>query len=83
MIHSERPGRLLSISGSGKMPLYFPIYHLNLAITFVSISTNVYKLNFLKEQCGIESKLLAVHFFRCKFTFPFNGILKEPLIATC
>lgn len=49
MIHFQGPGRVLSISGGGKLPFYFSIYHLNLIITFLSKSANVFKFSLLKE----------------------------------
>lgn len=53
MIHFERPGRVLSISGGGKLPFYLSMYYLNLITTFVSRSVNLFKFSVLKEQCGI------------------------------
>lgn len=79
MIHFERPGRVLSISGGGKLPSYLSIYHLNLIITFVNRSENSFKFSLLKEQCGTECKLIVVHFFRPKFTFLPSGITKDSI----
>lgn len=79
MIHFEGPGRVLSISGGGKLPFYLSGYHLNLIITFVNRSANPLKFSLLKEQCGIECKLIVIHFFRYKFTFLPSGIAKDSI----
>lgn len=63
MIHFEGPGRVLSVSGGGKLPFYLSIYHLNLIITFANRSANSFKFSLLKEQCGTKCKLIVVHFF--------------------
>lgn len=79
MIHFEGPGRVLSISGCGKLPFYLSIYHLNLIITSVHRSANSFKFSLLKEQCGTECKLTVAHFFRYKFTFLPSGTAKDSI----
>lgn len=77
MIHFKGPGKVLSVSGGGKLPFYFSMYPFNLIIIFVNRSTNSFKFSLLKEQCRTERKLIVVYLGKYKFTFLPRGIAKD------